>query len=101
MIKETLNRHRGMTLNHQQRAAEWWCYKHSENPKKPEALIRDQHWQPRDKGNSSDDYAGPAVYDTAIATTPSMPDLADETGEATAIENDGIGIRKGWVGRSK
>lgn len=30
-----------------------------------------------------------------------MPDLALEDGEAATIDNDGIGIRKGWAGRSK
>jgi len=101
MIKEALNRHRGMPLNHQQRAAEWWCYMHSANPKPIESLIRDRHWQPTATLRDDEDLGGPAAYDTAIATTSSMPDLALEDGEAATIDNDGIGIRKGWAGRSK
>lgn len=82
-FKDLLRRHRGMTSNHQRRAAQWWCYLHSTKPKPPAALIQPEHWQPPPPETITiDEPTGPASYDTATTA------------------EEGLWTRTGWAGRS-
>jgi len=84
-IKDLLRRHRGMRSEHQRRAVDWWCYRHSPRPRPESVFITPENFQkpkPRVRNESE----------------PTLGDYG--TGIETLDGGDGIYIRKGWAGRS-
>jgi hypothetical protein len=85
-IKNLLRLHTGMTSDHQRRAAQWWCYLHSPDPRPAHELIAPAHYAPPPPPRPEPDKPiGPALYDTA---------LTDKEGLWTRK------TRKGWAGRT-
>lgn len=81
-IKDLLRRHRGMTSDHQRRAAEWYCHLRSTKPAPPATLIRPEHYKPAPTTVIiTDDDEVPGGYGT------------------TATAEEGLWARTGWAGR--
>ena len=48
-LKALIYNHRGLSEPHMKKAAQWWCYLHSEHPLKPGQLIQPHHLKPGPK----------------------------------------------------
>ena len=83
-IKDLLRTHRGLADDHARRAVDWLLYTHTKDHTPPARLVQPHHWQPLPNPQSEpvSEPIGPAEYDTAFT------------------DDEGIGIRKGWGGRS-
>lgn len=82
LVKDLLNRHRGMPVDHARRAVGWKLNTLTEHPRDPWSLARPEHWNPPP--------SRPAV-------TPE-PDPRPSLGTSFSWE-DGNGIQRGWAGR--
>lgn len=88
MVKDLARHHRGMTREHQRTAIDWWCYMHTQSPRPPHEIAKEQKWgrnvlakvKAASTTNTANDLDGaPAQYDTGIEST----------------HTNDIGIRKG------
>lgn len=84
LIKDTLRLHRGMTPEHQMRAAEWVLYQRAGLLKHARSLITEKVIcpPPHQRPLFSDPDPGPVLYDTGLS-----PD-------------EGLWLRQGWAGRA-
>ncbi|QPK79207.1 IS1249 family transposase [Corynebacterium lizhenjunii] len=92
-IKSLLHAHRGLRDEHQRIACDWWLYTHTQHPRDPVDIAREQNWgkdatakatilahHERQTANGHDD-GRPALLDNAI----------------DADYNHSMGIRKGTI----
>lgn len=81
-LRDLLRRHRGMTVEHQRRAIEWWLFTHAISAPNPATLIRTEHHQTTTTADPIEEPIGPAEYDTGLNA------------------EEGLWLRRGWAGRS-
>ena len=84
-LKALIYNHRGLSEPHMKKAAQWWCYLHSEHPLKPGQLIQPHHLKPGPKPGAKQPRPGPKLWDSAIDYDPKYQDGS-------------LHIRKGWAG---
>ena len=84
-IKSLIYNHRGLSEPHMKKAAQWWCYQHSEHPLKPGQLIQPHHLKPGPKPEPKQPKPDPKLWDSAIDYNPKYQDGS-------------LHIRKGWAG---
>lgn len=81
-LRDLLHRHRGMSVEHQRRAIEWWLFAHAITPAPPTSLIRPGHLEAPPKRQALEQPIGPASYDTGLSA------------------EEGLWHRRGWAGRA-
>lgn len=85
-IKNLLQHHRGLSVDHARRAVDWYLNSKTEHPIDPASLIKPEHYTPNTvKPAPLQEPDGPPEYDDAV--NPAAP------------WEDGVWIRKGWAGR--
>lgn len=84
--------HRGRAGERQRRMLEWWLHLHTEQPKPPTEIAKEQNWgrdalakvntTPHNENQADQQTGRPALYDNAIPTEYSH----------------NLGVQKGWIG---